>query len=508
MRSAREFVPPRIGTPRTDARTLGPQIGDVSARLGTPFMPHQQHVMDVAYELNDDGRLKYDEIRWTIMRQSGKTTGVRAKSIWRCTTGQTRFGDQQISLYLAQTRGASRRKLERDFTPGLRRAAAHGSFTEIKNPKARPMTPTEFKPSMNNGQEHILFGPASYLQIDAPNREAGHGDTIDDATIDEAFAHQSDAVEQSVEGATVTRTNSQLWIVSTAGDEKSFYLWPKVRDGRKLVESGEASNICYFEWSLPPEADIGDEEAWWEFMPALGRTIDVETIRRKLEKARRTTDEDGEDVFRRTMCNQWVRTPIMSDDDKPRVIDADEWQIRAAPSAKHVGELALSVDMSPVHRTVYLTIAGLAADGRVLVEVVHEQTVSSGIETFIDQAVERYSPVAVAWDNGGPTRQIGPSIERAVDGRCELVRYSGGEWSAACGSFYSAFKENRLCHLNQDWLTFAVEGADKKHRGEGWVWDRLTAEADIAPLCGATAAHRAIESYKPPVDEDEEFYVY
>lgn len=506
-KNPRPFVPPRIGTPRTDSPTLGPQIGEVSARMGSPLMPHQQHVMDVAYEIGDDGRLKYDEIVWTIMRQSGKTTGVRAKSVWRCSAGQAVFGQSQVSLYLAQTRGAARRKLERDFAPGLRIASKQGSFSEVTNVRLKPQAATEWKLSMNNGQEHLLFGPASYLQIDAPNREAGHGDTVDDATIDEAFAHQNDDVEDAVGPTMLTRAGKQLWVVSTAGDDKSFYFWPKVRDGRKQVKAGRTSNVAYFEWSLPPEADIDDEHAWWEFMPALGRTIDVDTLRRDLVKARRRTDDEGEDRFRRANCNQWVRIPIMSDDDKPKVIDPDVWKMRTAPRAKHNGDLMLAVDMSPVHRTIYLSVAGPSTDGRQLVEVIHQQHGTTGLESFIEQALDRYTPLGVAWDNGGPTREIAPQIERAVDGRCELYRYAGSEWSAACGSFVSAVAENRMCHLNQDWLTFAVEGAGKKQRGDRWVWDRLTAEADIAPVCAATAALRAIESYTPD-DDDEEFYVY
>lgn len=509
-RAPRDFVPPRIGTDRDpDARTLGPQIGEVSARLGKPFMPHQQHVMDVAYEIEPStGQLRYDEVVWTIMRQSGKTTGVRAKSVWRVTTGQVRFDADQVSLYLAQTRGAARRKLERDFIPALRYASARGSLTEITNPKGRPATNTEWKSSLNNGQEHLLFGPASYLQIDAPNREAGHGDTIDDTTIDEAFAHQSDAVEQSVEGTTLTRSDAQLWVVSTAGDEKSLYLYPKVRAGRKMIEAGERSNVAYLEWSLPDDADIGDEEAWWEYMPALGRTIAVDTLRRKLAKARRRGDEEGEDVFRRTNCNQWVRIPIMSDDDQPQKVPADLWNMRVSPKARHVGDVALGVDTSTAHRTVYLTVAGKCADGRSLVEVIHEQQGRGGIETYIDQAMQRYAPVRVAWDNssqGG--RTLAPQIMRAVDERAELVPLSGAEWGAACEGLYQAVIENRLCHLDQDTLNDAVEGATEKHRGQSWVWDRLTAVSDISPLCGTTAAHRAIESYTPPVD-DEEFYVY
>ena len=79
----RDWVPPRLGTPRTpDCETYGDQIADVAHRLGTPLMPWQRHVVDVAYEVDPDtGRLRYDEVILTIMRQSGKTTLVRGKKI-------------------------------------------------------------------------------------------------------------------------------------------------------------------------------------------------------------------------------------------------------------------------------------------------------------------------------------------------------------------------------------------------------------------------------------------
>jgi phage terminase large subunit-like protein len=80
--------------------------------------------------------------------------------------------------------------------------------------------------------EHIQFGRGSFLQIDAPSRTGGHGDTLDDGTIDEAFAHEDDTVEAGMRPAMATRRNAQLWVISTAGDARSKYLWRKVLAGR------------------------------------------------------------------------------------------------------------------------------------------------------------------------------------------------------------------------------------------------------------------------------------
>jgi hypothetical protein len=121
--------------------------------------------------------------------------------------------------------------------------------------------------------------------------------------------------------------------------------------------------------------------------------------------------------------------------------------------------------------------------------------------------MQRFAPVVVAWDHGGKTREIASMIERAVDERAATVKFSGMDWSAACGSFLTAVQNDTMSHSEQDWLTLAIQGAHMKHRGDLKVWDRLTATQDIAPLCASTAAHRAIETYVPEED-DEEFYVY
>jgi phage terminase large subunit-like protein len=505
----RDWVPPRIGTPRDpDCETYGGQVAEVADRLGTTLMPWQQHVMDVAYEIDPStGRLRYDEVVLTIMRQSGKTTAVRAKKVWRCTVASHRLGPQ-VAMYTAQTRAAARKKLERDFIESLRAAQDRGSFLEIRNPKARPTKSTrQWKASLNNGQEHLLFGRGNYLQIDAPNREAGHGDTIDDATIDEAFAHQNDDVEQAAVPAMATRKDRQLWVVSTAGDEKSYYFWPKIRDGRRAVEAGTASNVAFFEWSLPPEADIDDEDAWWEFMPALGRTIDVEFIRRELAKARRRVDENGEDLFRRAYCNQWVRIPILGDLERTQIIDPATWRERHAPDARHVGDIALGVDVSSDGDTTALTVSGRCADGRVLDEVIHFDPGTFWLEQRLSELVQRYAPVAVAYDAGGPARVMAPEIARAA-GDTPLVKLTGREWSAACEGYVLAVNENRACHLDQDWLNGAVEGAGKKLRGDGWLWDRLTAMSDIAPLAAVTASHRAIEAHVPDTSAAEPWFAF
>jgi phage terminase large subunit-like protein len=288
-------------------------------------MPWQQHVADVALEVDPDtGELFYEEIVVTVPRQSGKTTLILALMVWRCLMMARRLDDKQVVTYLAQSGKLARRKLEREFIPMLRKALG---FTEVPHSRAQPTSPTEFKPSMNNGSEHVLFGTGSFLQIEAPTGTGSHGDVLDVAVIDEAFAREDDLVEQAVDAATVTRRSPQTFVISTAGNERSSFLWRKVLAGRRGVEAGGSGRSCYFEWSVPDDAAYDDPAVWARYLPALGHTITVQRLTARLHKALANpdeVDEDGDEPglpgFLRGYLNRWVKVPLLTSGVRPSEI--------------------------------------------------------------------------------------------------------------------------------------------------------------------------------------------
>lgn len=234
--------PPRFGTPRNfNRKTLGPAVGSVARKLSKPHLPWQQHVADVTGEIDPDtGELFYDEVVLLVPRQSGKTTLKLAKATHRC-TATSFFGPRQHVVYTAQTRNKAREKFEEDFAPELLGSATFAP---------------RIKPHWGNGNEHIRFTNGSRFGIEATTEKAGHGSTLDEAYIDEAFAQVDDRLEQAFEPAMITRANRQLWVVSTAGWlDGSPYLLDKVRVGREQIETGLASRTAYFEWSAPDDAD-------------------------------------------------------------------------------------------------------------------------------------------------------------------------------------------------------------------------------------------------------------
>ncbi len=465
--------------------------------MGLEPMPHQLHIWDVALEVDDDGRLAYDEIDLSTMRQTSKTTTMFIEKVWRLTMGARMWGPQRAT-YTAQKRASARNKLEKDFAENvLRSPTAKRSFREITNVKARPQKPSEWKLSLNNGSEHIQFGHGNYFQIDAPTSTAGHGDTLDDGTIDEAFAHANDDVEQAMRPAQATRWNPQLWVGSTAGDEKSPYWYGKVLAGRKQIEEQLESRVCYFEWSIPDDADIDDEDVWWEFMPALGHTISADFVRAELERARRKVDEGGEDLWRRAYGNQWVRVPIMTDDAKPAKLPADKW-LATGVSPKSFAQrfpkastMAFEVTKDGEWASISVGSGSVESPGVQTVE--HRR----GVHWLPDALVEwtqMIGPIAIGCNGAGPAgAQIGRVLAAFATAKIDanVLRQMGAtEYKQACGAFYSHVVENRLRRPETGQLPLDEAAADAIERrlGDAWAWDQRSDVVPVSPLTSATIA--------------------
>lgn len=490
-------------------------MAEVARRLGKPLMPWQQHVADIALEVDPKtGQLWYDEVIITVPRQSGKTTLIMALMIWRCVIMARRLGRQTVT-YLAQTRQMARRKLEREFVPLLRSAAG---FIEVPHSRARPGKASEWKPSLNNGNEHILFGTSSWLQIDAPTEKASHGDVLDMPVIDEAFAHENDLVEQAVDAANITRTSPQTYVISTAGNQRSSFLWRKVLAGRKAVES-KGTRTCYFEWSVPHDEAWDDPQVWARFLPALGHTITSERLLARLDKALRNPDavdedgyEPGVEGFRRGYLNQWMRTPKVGVEVQRSEIGAEEWMadVLVDRQSQIVGRPVLGVAVAQDGVSASIVVAGRRSDGLPHVETLLRQPGTWWVEKSLRDMVARHDPVAVGWHSGGPARVLQPDIERAAKSgaRTEIVPMTGREWTAACEAFAQAVREQRVRHLGDVLLEDAVVGASRREVGSGWEWDLREARSDITPLVAATAALRTLERQPAEPAAAFQFYVY
>lgn len=460
--------PPRYSSPRTpDRETLGPAVGEVARLMGKPLLPWQQFVADVVLEIDPlTGEFAYNEFGLTVPRQSGKSTLILAKAVHRATaTGF--FGRRQKIVYTAQTRNKAREKWEEDYVPDLTQSKVFGP---------------RISPHFGNGNEHIRFSNGSRFGIEANTEKAGHGSTLDEAYIDEAFAQADNRLEQAFRPAMITRPNTQLGVVSTAGWlDGSPFLADKVRRGREQSQMGVREGLAYFEWSAPDDADVEDRDVWRECMPALGHTISERSIAAELEAMSDTPND-----FRRAYLNQWV---LRDDPGSETIVDMGVWAHLEDVEDVRPSPVAFSVEVSHDRKWSSIGLAGRRTDGMRHVQIVQAGRGTGWVPERVAELVDEWKPVAVAVNPTGPAGSLlGPLAAAGVD----VLKVSSRDAAHAAGLFVDSVGEHMVRHMGQSQVTASLGVARKRPSGEGF---QLVAEPgkDIAPIKAVVLALYALD---------------
>lgn len=492
---------PRFGTPRNYSReTLGGQVAKVAEQLGTPLMPWQRHVADVAFEIDPaTGLLWYGEIDLTVPRQSGKTTLILSIAVFRALAKVAAWapGPQNI-VYTAQTRNDARKKWEDDHVEALKRS----------------IFKSQFSVRLANGAEAIKWRNGSKHGITAATEKSGHGSTLDLGFVDEAFAQIDTRQEQAMKPAMITRDGSQLWVVSTAGTPASTYLRGKVDRGRKRVLDGQPSRVAFFEWSAPEDADPGDHAVWWACMPALGHTVSLESIQ---------AEYDGMELddFARAYLNQWRdgKAPARVISETDWTACRDELSQLADPENDPI---SLAVDSTPDQSFAALAMAGIRADGMEHAEVINHRP---GLSWVVPRCVEIAERRNVTKDDDGnpcitldPAGTAGSLIPEFEAAGWTVTKSTARDMAQACGALYSAIVPppaddnpaddapewvRTFRHRGQASLDAAIGSAIKRPLGDAWAWSRK-ATGDICPLVAVTLARFSRARY---VDDGADYDV-
>lgn len=114
------------------------------------------------------------------------------------------------------------------------------------------------------------------------DEHGGHGETADLVILDECWSYPDARVEMSARPMMSTRPNAQLWAVSTAGKSEASWWWERLAAARTCAELAMPSGQCLIEYSADDDADPFDEALWPVFMPALGLTVHLESLRADL----------------------------------------------------------------------------------------------------------------------------------------------------------------------------------------------------------------------------------
>jgi phage terminase large subunit-like protein len=401
-------------------------VAEIAALLGEPFMPWQRYVADVAMEIDPDtGLLVYGECRLTVPRQSGKTTFIKAKAAHRAIgMARAEFGGPQNIRYTAQTRNDARAKMVDEVWPSLEESPLGGLFTK----------------RLANGNEQLAFKNKSRWGINANTKKSGHGGTVDEAYLDEAFAHVDFRLEQAFRPAMITRPSPQLWVVSTAGDAESVFLWSKVKSGRALAEAGVSSGCCYFEWSADPKApdyDPGSPDTWLKCMPAIGHTVRIERIAQDFASMELVE-------FERAYLNVWQEMAADT------MVAGELWGLCGDTASRATNPVAVGVDVTPDRAWGSIGIAARdTTGGWIHLEVIDHR---EGTGWMVDRIVElrdRHGPSVIVLDPSGPA---GGLLTELVARGVKVKLCSTRDHTQACSGLLDDIANRKVRHVGM-WAT-------------------------------------------------------
>jgi len=447
-------------------------VGVVAALLGKPLMEWQQHVANVILEIDPEtGRLAYDEWILTVPRQSGKSTFILAKSTHRASATKF-FGSRQRLVYTAQTRAKAREKWEEDFLADI---------------KASSKFKHKVTGHLGNGNEHMRYPNGSRFGIEANTEKAGHGGTLDEAYIDEAFAQADNRLEQAFGPAMITRTNKQLGVISTAGwSDAAPYLLDKVDIGRALVAQDVRRGTAYFEWSAPEGADPGDEAMWLQVMPALHRpecpprctahTVTIEAIRNEYMKAQRSGKVSD---FCRAYLNMWLPKP--REGEETALGNWAACRDSLTPFPIHPGAVGLSLSMDEAF--VSFGIAAAIGDDRAFVAPAYELDVDAAIAEAARIQGVHGCPVVVDGRS-----QSAALIKRLEDVGVKVTKTNLEQYATACFDIRERVRKRTLLQPGDKDLDDQVEAARWRVAGGKKVFGQKESTGEISMVEAVTLA--------------------
>lgn len=330
-----------------------------------------------------------------------------------------------------------------------------------------------------NGDEAIELKSGSRLKFKARTKAGGRGLTGSKTVLDEAFALQPEHLGALLP-TMLARPHSQVVYASSAGLVTSGEL-------RALRDAGRAAGgdrSAYFEWcdDRPQEGcktedcdhrrdAVGcalDDPRRWVHMSALGRRIDVESVRDL--RAKMPPEE-----FARELMGWW--------DDPADDTDAAtlaEWLAAEDKDAAPTGRLSFAVDAAPAH-----TYATIVVCGGGVLEVVDRKRGTQWLPQRLAELRDAHNVEHFVIDPAGPIGALIPELERA---EVPLLLLNGRDSVNACTAIEVAIREGEAKHRGEPELLNAVGGAKRRKVGDGWKWTRADSTVDISPLVAATYA--------------------
>ena len=421
-------------------------------------MPWQRLVADVADEVDPvTGELAHPIVVLTVQRQAGKTVMVGSNSIHRCLSGVDRE-----CWYTAQKRQTARDNFMKLVKRIRRSPVLMPPFTKIRE---------------SNGSESLTFPTGSSYGIFAPSEDALHSTSNALVNIDEAWTFdelRGDALLQAIL-PTFTTVDGQVWIFSTAGNERSTWFNALMDAGRLVAEQGATTGMAYFEWGIGDDVDPTDLAAVAAAHPANGYTL------RPAALAQAASIMKPEE-FARAYGNR--RTGV---DGHTRPIPALVWTLAKDDTSRKPrrGECAMAFEVGLDGADAAIVVFWRDRRGVGHVEVADFRPGTDWLIPRLANLDAKLEPLATRYDRFGPAVAAGDEAARA---ELELEPVTFEEMAAACPLFVAGLAARRIRYRHHPAMDAAAENAVKREVGDRWVWGRRSPQSSVTCIRAATLA--------------------
>lgn len=480
-------IRPRLWTP--PLRKLTPEtsygfavIAFAAAVLGEPLDPWQQWIVIHIGELLEDGRPRFRQVLIIVARQNGKTHLCKVLALYW--------------LFVARTRLVLGTSTKLDYAAESWQEAVD---TALGIPALAARIPKRGGILRGKGAEQLKTSERCRYKIGTADRRGGRSLSVDRLICDELREHNTWEAYRAAVYAMNARPYAQAVMISNQGDETAVVLHSMRSDALDYINTGEGDwRLGLFEYSAPKDADPLDPASWAAANPQLGRgRMDYDTIRSDAVKAM----AKGADPEKRTgFLTEVLCMDVPSLDP---AIDPEAWADCLTPGtlSEARGRLAACVDLSPDGQHATLAAAALLPDGRVRVEAVRAWEgpgAAAALERELPEWVARVRPQVLGWMPNGPAAAVAATLaDRRKAGRRGwpppgvTVAEIRGENTAVCMGLAELVTAGGMVHSGQALLDAQAEHAEKKARGDGWVFARTGGGHVDALYAVAGAAHLA-----------------
>ena len=445
------YVPPRLGE--------APRDVDLRAYLkATKDLGLQQFLWELdaasAMYARDSDHWLFGETCFVVARRNGKTTLVQPRIVEGLRRGER-------ILHTAHNRELPR---EQTFVPIASRAAR---LFEGLNPKVR----------WANGSEKVELSNGGSYRITSDRQGAGRGHGGDVVIVDEIREQETFDLISALGPTLADSANPQVIYLSNAGHEGSVVL----NDLRE--RHGRDPNLCYLEWSAPPERDRADREGWLGANPALPM---MPWMWDYLEKAFvRYADQPA--IFDTEHLCLWVTSMA------PPLVSGMTWTACEKAELGAPSRPYLAVALAPSGRRASAVLAWQDPSGVVVLQVVVDVESETGLDLravgqqFQREAMRR--KVRATAYSGITDEAVARYLPRAqaIDGRA----------FANASSAFATNAESRMIRHAGGRLTEDVLHTVRKSIAAG-VWTAVPASEEVSPTTALAAIRAAWLASAPP----------